>query len=149
MDWQNQSTCIGMEHRNILFVRLLVVSICASCWACLRWQCSLQEAFRTLFREAKCTNTRREGWGERIWFWYRYTQALIYLSFPTLSYLFIHISFISSGCIYISESEKERECYISEHAIYLSLFVLSPAPSSPSAWTFLLCRLGSQFCKVL
>ena len=35
----------GMEHRNILFVRLLVVSICASCWACLRWECPLQEAF--------------------------------------------------------------------------------------------------------
>ena len=90
-----------------------MVSTCASYWSCLRWECSMQEAFRMFFREAKCTNTRREGWGERI-----------YLSVPALSYLFIHISFISSGCIYISESEKERECYISEHAIYLFYYLL-------------------------
>ena len=52
------------------------------------------------------------------------TQAHIYLSFYAFSYLFIHISSISSGCIYILESEKERECYISEHAIYLFYYLL-------------------------
>ena len=111
-----------MECRNILFVRLL----CASCWSCFRWECSCWHKALGMLSEAKCTNTRREGWGERIWLWYRHTQALIYLSFPALSYLFIHISFISSGCIYISESEKERECYISEHAIYLYYLLIFP-----------------------
>ena len=43
------------EH---LFVRLLGVSTCASCWSCLRWESFFLEA-----SEAKCTNTRREGWG--------------------------------------------------------------------------------------
>ena len=62
------------------------------------------------------------------------TQAHIYLSFYGLSYLFIHISSISSGCIYISESEKERECYISEHVIYLHYLLVGKS---------LLCKEGA------
>ena len=50
--------------------------------------------------------------------------SYIYLFPPYLIFSYVHISFISSGCIYISESEKERECYISEHAIYLFYYLL-------------------------
>ena len=50
--------------------------------------------------------------------------SYFYLFPPYLIFSYVHISFISSGCIYISESEKERKCYISEHAIYLHYLLI-------------------------
>ena len=51
------------------------------------------------------------------------TQARIYLSFYAFSYLFIHISSISSGCIYISESEKEN--VIIQNMLFIFIIFLS------------------------
>ena len=122
MDSQNLSN--GMECRNILFVRLLVVSICASCWSCLRWECSMQEAFRMLFREAKCTNTRREGWGGEYDFGTEIHKLSYICLFPP--YLIFSYTFLLFPVdAYTFQSLKKRMLYvISEHVIYLHYLLI-------------------------
>ena len=124
MDSQNQST--GMECRNILFVRLLVVSICASCWSCLRWECSMQEAFRML-SEAKCTNTRREGlrdWGREFDFGTDiHKLSYIYLFPPYLIFSYTFLLFPVDA--YTFQSLKKRENVIFQNVQFIFIIFLS------------------------
>ena len=120
MDSQNLSN--GMECRNILFVRLLVVSICASCWSCLRWECSMQEAFRMLFREAKCTNTRREGWGGEYDFGTEIHKLSYICLFPP--YLIFSYTFLLFPVdAYTFQSLKKRENVIFQNMLFIFFII--------------------------
>ena len=128
-----------MEHRNILFVRLLVVSTCASCWSCLHWECS----FRDWISEAKCMNTKGEGWRREYDFGTEtdYTSSHIFIFLRLIFSFHTHFLYFQWMHIHFRVWKRERmlyfrTCYLSFLVCFVTctIFSICLNLSSMSAW---------------